>query len=106
MSRRLVLSLRIAMLIPAGLSAAAAAAGQVYMMDKRFLDPRRPRLAPNAKPTPEQQAEGLVPYAEELPYSTLMFATGDKQARAGPAGGGRHPTASRAGVSAQTRVTR
>jgi hypothetical protein len=49
------------------------------MMDKRLLDPRRPRLAPGAKPAPQMQAEGLVPYAEELPFSTLMFATLDKQ---------------------------
>ena len=32
------------------------------------------------------QAEGLVPYAEELPYSTLMYATGDKQVRGGARG--------------------
>lgn len=55
--------------------------GRVYMLDKRMLDPRRPRLAPGTKPTAEMQAEGLLPYQEELPISTMMYATLDKQVR-------------------------
>ena len=44
---------------------------QVYMMDKRYLDPRRP-VGP---PTAEDKAEGLVPYEPELPLSPQLFMT-------------------------------
>ena len=42
-------------------------AGQVYLLDRRFLDPRRPIIPPGQKPTPEQIAEALPPYAPDLP---------------------------------------
>ena len=42
-------------------------AGQVYLLDRRFLDPRRPIIPPGQKPTPDQIAEALPPYAPELP---------------------------------------
>eukprot|EP00884_Botryococcus_braunii_P012430 jgi/Botrbrau1/21188/Bobra.0061s0079.1 len=48
-------------------------AGQVYMMDKRLVDPRRPHGAPTA----EDKAEGLIPYAAELPVEYTGFATYD-----------------------------
>lgn len=40
--------------------------GQIQAFDRRALDPRRPRIAPGAKPTAAQQAEGLPPYSPEL----------------------------------------
>jgi hypothetical protein len=43
--------------------------GQVAMLDRRLLDPARPILAPGAKPTPQQAAEGLPPYQPELPLA-------------------------------------
>lgn len=52
-------------------------AGQVYMLDRRFLDPRRPIVMPGQKPTPQQAAEGLPPYQPELPMGGPMFATLD-----------------------------
>lgn len=42
------------------------------MLDRRFLDPRRPVTA---KPTPAQQAEGLIPYASDLPVAGPGFET-------------------------------
>ncbi len=48
---------------------------QVYMMDKRFLDPRRPL----GTPTKEDQAEMLVPYDVELPLNPQFFATNQHQ---------------------------
>jgi hypothetical protein len=48
---------------------------QVYMMDKRFLDPRRP----HGTPTADDKAENLIPYAEELPLDPTFFATYDKE---------------------------
>lgn len=44
---------------------------QVYMMDKRFLDPRRPK----GTPSKEDQAEMLMPFDPELPINPLMFAS-------------------------------
>ena len=44
---------------------------QVYMMDKRYLDPRRPVGPPSA----EDKAEGLVPYEPELPLAPQLFMT-------------------------------
>lgn len=49
---------------------------QVYALDKRYLDPRRPLAA---KATPEEAEEGLVPYNELLIFNTLGFPTQDKQ---------------------------
>lgn len=45
------------------------------MMDKRFLDPRRPL----GTPTKEDQAEMLVPYDVELPLNPQFFATNQHQ---------------------------
>ncbi|KAL4458516.1 hypothetical protein ABPG75_013381 [Micractinium tetrahymenae] len=53
--------------------------GQVYLVDRRLLDPRRPIVAPGQKPTPQQAAEGLPPYQPELPLQGPMFATLDRQ---------------------------
>ncbi len=49
-------------------------AAQVYMMDKRFFDPRRPLGAPTA----EDKAEMLIPYVPELPLAPQLFATHDR----------------------------
>jgi hypothetical protein len=57
----------------------ATPAGQVYMLDRRLVDPRRPVLAPGAKPTPTQMAEGLPPYAPELAVAGPAFATMDRR---------------------------
>ena len=54
---------------------AASAWVQVYMMDKRYLDPRRPL----GTPTKEDQAEMLVPYDVELPMAPQLFATHQQQ---------------------------
>lgn len=53
-----------------------AAAMQVYALDKRFLDPRRPL---RAKVTPEEAEERLLPYNELIIFSTLQYPTQDKQ---------------------------
>jgi hypothetical protein len=49
---------------------------QVYALDKRYLDPRRPLTA---KPSPQEAEEGLLPYSELIIYNTLMYPTQDKQ---------------------------
>lgn len=49
---------------------------QVYSLDKRFLDPRRPM---RQKLTTEEQEERLIPYMDTLPLMTTMFATYDKE---------------------------
>ncbi|KAK9811605.1 hypothetical protein WJX72_006834 [[Myrmecia] bisecta] len=48
---------------------------QVFMLDKRFVDPRRPR----GPPTPQDQEERLLPYKEDLPLILTMFATHAQQ---------------------------
>ncbi|KAI8475054.1 MAG: hypothetical protein J3K34DRAFT_456487 [Monoraphidium minutum] len=48
---------------------------QVYAMDKRFLDPRRPM---RSKATPEEAEERLAPYSDLLPFAPLSYATMDK----------------------------
>lgn len=40
-------------------------------MDKRFLDPRRPKGVPTA----EEKAEMLPPYADELPFAPQLYAS-------------------------------
>ena len=45
------------------------------MMDKRYLDPRRPL----GTPTKDDQAEMLVPYDVELPFAAQSFATHQEQ---------------------------
>ncbi len=49
---------------------------QVYAVDMRFLDPRRPM---NSKLTPEQAEERLIPYFDTLPLMPPMFASYNKQ---------------------------
>ena len=44
---------------------------QMYLMDKRFLDPRRPK----GKPTMEDQAEMLPPFEPELPMVAEYVAS-------------------------------
>jgi len=53
--------------------------GQVYMLDRRMLDPRRPLVPAGTKPTPAQLAEGLPPYHPELGVAGPMFATMDRR---------------------------
>ena len=45
--------------------------GEVYAIERRFLDPRRPK----GKPTKLDQAERLVPYNEQLPLVPHMLLT-------------------------------
>jgi hypothetical protein len=45
---------------------------QVFALDMRFLDPRRPR---RNKLTAEEQEERLTPYQDTLPFSPLHFAS-------------------------------
>lgn len=40
-------------------------------MDKRYLDPRRPK----GTPTADEKLEMLPPYAEELPFTPSLFAS-------------------------------
>lgn len=40
-------------------------------MDKRFLDPRRPKGALTA----DEKLEMLPPYAEELPFTASLYAS-------------------------------
>ncbi|PRW59755.1 ER membrane complex subunit 1 [Chlorella sorokiniana] len=54
-------------------------AGRVYLLDRRFLDPRRPVIPAGSKPTAIQAAEGLPPFAPELPLSGQQYATLDHQ---------------------------
>ncbi|PNH02834.1 ER membrane protein complex subunit 1, partial [Tetrabaena socialis] len=49
---------------------------QVYALDRRWVDPRRPR---KQKLTQDEMEEGLVPYQDTLPLAPLSFATLDKQ---------------------------
>ena len=54
---------------------------QVYLLDKRFVDPRRPK----GTPTADEKMEMLPPYAEELPFTPTLFAS-HKEAIEGLAG--------------------
>ncbi|KAG2424507.1 hypothetical protein HXX76_014388 [Chlamydomonas incerta] len=49
---------------------------QVYALDRRWVDPRRPK---KQKLTQDEMEEGLTPYQDTLPFSPLSFATLDKQ---------------------------
>ncbi|KAF6258674.1 hypothetical protein COO60DRAFT_1517822 [Scenedesmus sp. NREL 46B-D3] len=49
---------------------------QVYALDKRYLDPRRPL---RAKVTPEEAEERLLPYHELVVFNALQYPTQDKQ---------------------------
>lgn len=53
--------------------------GQVYQIDRRMLDPRRPLVPQGTKPSPGQVAEGLPPYAPEIMIAGQAFATMDKR---------------------------
>ena len=48
---------------------------QVYMLDKRLLDPRRP----TGKPSQDDQLEQLIPYQQDLPLVPLQYATHSRQ---------------------------
>jgi hypothetical protein len=48
---------------------------QVYLMDKKFLDPRRPL----GKPTEADQLEQLIPYHDTLPIMPTQYATHNKR---------------------------
>jgi hypothetical protein len=49
--------------------------GQIYSLDRRFLDPRRPV----GKPSKSDQTEGLVPYAPVLPIMTQNVLSYSKE---------------------------
>ncbi|GLI60547.1 hypothetical protein VaNZ11_002704 [Volvox africanus] len=49
---------------------------QVYALDRRWVDPRRPK---KQKLTQDELEEGLVPFQDTLPISPLSFATLDRQ---------------------------
>jgi ER membrane protein complex subunit 1 len=57
----------------------ATPGGQVYQLDRRLLDPRRPLVAAGTKPTPAQAAEALPAYQPELLVAGTAFATLDKR---------------------------
>ena len=44
---------------------------QVYLMDKRYVDPRRPK----GTPTADEKAEMLPPYDPELPFAANLYAS-------------------------------
>lgn len=48
---------------------------QVFLLDKRMLDPRRP-IGP---PSKDDQLEQLIPYQQTLIMSPLLYATHSKQ---------------------------
>eukprot|EP00873_Tetraselmis_striata_P009215 jgi/Tetstr1/429479/TSEL_019386.t1 len=52
----------------------ATSTDQVYALDKRFLDPRRPL----GNPTPMEKEERLMPYKADLGVSPFLYATYDK----------------------------
>lgn len=49
--------------------------GQIISIDRRMLDPRRPKILPGTKPSPEQAYERLPPYHPELGVSGPSFIT-------------------------------
>lgn len=49
---------------------------QVFALDKRYLDPRRPL---KQKLSTQEQEERLLPYMDTLPLNPVMFASYDKQ---------------------------
>jgi len=40
-----------------------------------MIDPRRPKVLPGTKPTPEQMYEGLPPYSPEISVSGLSYVS-------------------------------
>lgn len=54
--------------------------GQVYAVDRKLVDPRRPDR-PNNKPTAEDMEEGLIPYMPQLPYMPTRFLTTNQHVR-------------------------
>jgi len=46
---------------------AATAAGALWSVDLRLIDPRRPALPPGVEPRPNDKAEGLLPFSPFLP---------------------------------------
>lgn len=55
------------------------AGGQLYALDKRYVDPRRPPRG--HKPTADEAEERLPPYAEVLPIFAPLYASYDKKVR-------------------------
>ncbi len=49
---------------------------QIYMMDKRLVDPRRPRTD---KPTETERQEGLMRYSPQLQQIASLFASYNRQ---------------------------
>lgn len=54
--------------------------GQVYAVDRKLIDPRRPDR-PNNKPTAEDMEEGLMPYIPQLPYMPTKYLTTNHHVR-------------------------
>lgn len=50
-------------------------AGQIAAIDRRMLDPRRPKLMAGTKPTPEQAFERLPAFHPELPVAGTSLVT-------------------------------
>jgi hypothetical protein len=50
-------------------------AGQIAAIDRRMLDPRRPKVMPGTKPTPEQAFERLPAFHPEIPVAGTSFVT-------------------------------
>ena len=59
----------------------------MYTLDRRWLDPRRPRKDPK-KLTAEEQEERLIPYMDVLPLQPNSFATYNREVRGGGGGWG------------------
>ena len=49
--------------------------GQIISIDRRMIDPRRPKVLPGSKPTPQQAYERLPPFHPELPVNGPSFIT-------------------------------
>ncbi len=49
--------------------------GQIMSIDRRMIDPRRPKVLPGTKPTPQQAYERLPPFHPELPVNGPSFIT-------------------------------
>lgn len=49
--------------------------GDIVSIDRRMIDPRRPKVMPGTKPTKAQMYEGVPPFSPELPMAGPSFIT-------------------------------
>ena len=49
--------------------------GEIVSIDRRMIDPRRPKVMPGTKPTKAQMYEGVPPFSPELPMAGPSFIT-------------------------------